>query len=128
MEGVDRRSRQALVRAEEPHQDLFIAESAVMEYRQETRQPLDDLTVVPEELFGDTEHTVAAHGDHLMVAERLMDMGHDQPEALRNVRQLQQRDGTVQDVVTVRDGTHSPNVIGSLLARRYRSVALATMD
>lgn len=128
MQGLDGCAGEAVILTEQPLQDFLVLESAVVQHGDETGQPLDRLAGLVEEEFGNTEDAVASDGDQLLIAQKLLHTGDGHTEVLRDVHQLEERDGRVQDIVTVRDGTHSPNVIWSLPAWRYRSVSLATIE
>lgn len=123
MHGLDGCSGKGVVGFEQPLQDLFVLETAVVEDSEQTRETLHDLLSRDvEEHLGYTGDTVALDRDELAIAEHLLDPGLGDFENLAHVGQLQQRNGRVQDIVGVRDCAHCSNVNGFLLGYEKRRI------
>ena len=69
VECVYRATGQGVVGQEQPAKDFDVGVAAVVQHRQETGQPLDDLAVLTEEHFGNAENTVTLDCDDLVIAK-----------------------------------------------------------
>lgn len=107
---------------EQPLQNFLVLIPAIVQDRQEPGQTFDDLTVTGiEKHFGDSGNPVPLDCEELSVAEHLLDSGLRHFENLADIRQLQQGDGRVEDIVGIRDCAHSGNVNGfELLYEKHR--------
>lgn len=105
-QGVDRRAaRQGLVGREQPPQHLGPGEPGVGEHGDRPRQSLDD-AVLDEEVAGHAQLATALDRDEVPVAQHLPDLVGRGPENGRHLRQREDRDRGVEDVIGDRNPTH----------------------
>jgi len=123
MQCVYRATRQGIVGQEQPAKDFDVGVAPVVQYRQETGQPLDDLAVLAEEHFGNTENTVTLDCDDLVIAKQLVNLAHRQPDVLRHIHQLEQGNRRIQDIITIRNRAHRGKFIRSGVPAVYRPAA-----